>query len=749
MMIRWLFLLLLGFSTLAVAATPQRLKVGVALSGGGAKGAAHVGVLRVLEQNQIPVDYIAGTSMGAYVATLYAAGYSPEQIERRLTIFDFASGFSDEVPRSDLDLRNKRHRDDYPIELKVGFEDNKLKFAKGALEGQTMASLLRRSIGNIAEVKDFDTLPIPLRTVATSLSDRAEVRIDSGDLVTAMQASMAVPGALAPVKWQGQQLADGGLVNNMPVQVVRDMGADVVIAVDIGSPLLSEDQLNSVFDVLDQLTNYLTNLSRDQQVALMQPQDLLIVPNIEGVGTSDFEQMPLMIARGEEAMRGQVGKLSAVAISGDDYWAYQQQRQTAHQQLVAGASPLVAVRLNNQSWVKDRVIMEALRLEPGDNPTALQIDNAVDRVYAINDFAQVDAALKDGDHGRELVITTKGKDWGPNVFDLGLRFEDNFQDVAQWELGIALTSNNVGPLDGQWRNAINLGTRRTFSSDYYQPLEQLRRIYAFGRFEFEQRDWDTFTVDGSSRLGLLEQQRLTTAAGLGWNIGSSAQLELSYLYEDGNYKERFSSIGQPQSADYWKRAVELKFTSDDLDRRYFPTEGALWEFGVSQVSGQNQNLMVSSNNTGLASDIEQWVYHGRWLGASHIGRHNFFAKAEALVSEEDDLTLAQYTTAGGFFNLSGFHRDALYGNHKVLAGIGYHYDFGLSDATGNAPLFVGFTFEAGNVWLNRDDISADELIYAGSIFAGAETGIGTVSLGLGSNDRDQSSVYLVLGQIFE
>ncbi|QIZ78730.1 patatin-like phospholipase family protein [Ferrimonas lipolytica] len=750
---QWLWLPLCVFAATVNAAEqppqPERLKVGVALSGGGAKGAAHVGILRVLEQNNIPVDYIAGTSMGAYVAGLYALGYSPDEIETTLSTLDFTAGYSDKIPRKALNFRDRSHVDEYPIEMKVGFEDTKLKFAKGALDGQSMSSLLRRSIGSVSHIDDFDQLPVPLRTVATDLSDRSEVVISGGDMVSAMQASMAVPGALAPVQRDGRLLVDGGLVNNMPVSVVRDMGADVVIAVDIGSPLKAEDDLNSVFDVLDQLSGYLTNMSRDQQIALMQPQDVLVIPDITGVNTGDFKLMPDMIPRGEEAMRSKVRDLQNYALSEADFKQHQQRIRAGHQRLLGEQTQLVKITVDNNSWVKDAVIHEALNLYVGPVPTNDEIDAAVARIYAINEFSRVDAELMEVAEGRELVITTRSKDWGPNVFDLGIRMEDNFDDASEWEVGIALTINNVGPFDGQWRNTLDLGTRRRLKTEYYQPLDDLRLFYGIGSFEFEQRDWNAFSSDGSVRLNEIEQRRFTSRIGLGWNFRRSAQLEIAYQYEDGVFEDQISSNISKQKTDYWTRGFDVSFGYDQLDQRHFPTEGRRWIMRAQQVVGGNSGAVIDFSDNELSDSSDYWVYSANWTAAEHIGKHNFFAHVDGEVATEDTSSLNRFTTLGGFFNLSGFYRDSLYGNHKVMAGIGYHYDLGISSATGDSPLSIGFSAEAGNVWLVKDDIDADDLIYGGSVFMGADTSIGNVSLGIGYNDRHESSLYIVIGQPFK
>ena len=223
--------------TLPAVARP---KIGLVLSGGGAKGAAHVAVLKVLEQQHIPIDYIAGTSIGAYVGGLYALGYSAEDIEKIMFSTDWDKGYSDIIPRQALSYRDKQQRDKYNVPLNLGYTDGKVTSPSGLIQGQTMSRLYRNSTGLVRKFKSFDNLAIPFRAVATDLATSHPVVIDSGSLVFAMQASATVPGALNPSVWHNKLLVDGGIANNMPVDVVKAMGADIVIAVDIGSSLASK-----------------------------------------------------------------------------------------------------------------------------------------------------------------------------------------------------------------------------------------------------------------------------------------------------------------------------------------------------------------------------------------------------------------------------------------------------------------------------------------------------------------------------
>ncbi|WP_417345066.1 patatin-like phospholipase family protein [Ferrimonas sp.] len=722
----------------------ERPSVGVVLSGGGAKGAAHIGVLRVLEQNRIPVDYIAGTSMGSYVAGLYALGYSADEIEAILLSMDFNTGFDDEIPREDLSYRDKQQRDDFPLGIQMGYRSGELRFPKGALQGQTMRSLIRRSVGNIPEVGHFDDLPIPLRTVATDLTDRSEVVLESGNLVLAMQASMTVPGALAPIEINGHMLVDGGMANNLPVSVVKAMGADIVIAVDIGTPLKGKDELKSVFDIVDQLTGYLTNLTRDQQVALMGERDILLVPEIDGVGTSDFDLMPQMIPRGEAAARTKLEQLRALSLPEARYAGYLAQKQALRGFWEdKGAGELVAIELDNDSWVGETRILTALGVKPGQPLAQDEIEEAIARVYALDEFERVDAYIQERAEGRVLVVDTDGKSWGPHLFELGLRFEDDFDNPTTSNLDIAFTMNNITSLHGQWRNELSLGTNRRISSEFYLPLDANGRWYGRAQFEAQQERWERISPTADFPFRSIERKRDNWMAGLGINLGLAAQLELGYQYESGEVNDEhalvFSKLG-----DYEFHGAMVSFGYDTLDGAMFPTQGNRLLVSVSHIDERSKLAF-----DGLPTNKqESLVYHLEWTGATNWDQHSFFVKSELETIDSDGISFVHFTSLGGFLNLSGFYRDSLLGSHKgLIAGV-YTYDLSKGVLGITWPLYLGFSAEAGNVWLTREEADWDDLIYAGSLFIGAETKLGPAAIAWGMADSGDSSLYLFLGKRF-
>ena len=289
-----LFLVFIFFAEAAQA----RPKIGLALGGGGAKGAAHIGVLRVLEEHNIPIDYIAGTSIGSVVGGMYASGLTVDEIQKIMLETPWGDGYSDRIPRENLPWRSKQQSDQFNIPLEVGVENGNLKIPSGLLYGQVATKLLRTAVGDHPNFDGFDNLAIPYRAIATDLATYKAVIIERGSLIAAMRASSSVPGVLAPEVVDGVLLVDGGITINLPVKVVRDMGADIIIAVDIGSDLLPKEELRNTFEVIGQLTSFLTSSNTLSQRDLLTEHDYLIKPDIHGLSTTDWSHALLAFERG-------------------------------------------------------------------------------------------------------------------------------------------------------------------------------------------------------------------------------------------------------------------------------------------------------------------------------------------------------------------------------------------------------------------------------------------------------------------
>ncbi|MGI2155121.1 patatin-like phospholipase family protein [Shewanella oncorhynchi] len=717
----------------------ERLKIGVVLSGGGAKGAAHVGVLKILEEHNIPVDYIAGTSIGAYVAGMYSLGYSASEVEAIMMGVNWDSGYSDTIPRNILSYRDKQLRDRYNIPLNIGYNEGQVRAPSGLLRGQTMSQLLRQSTDLVQQFGHFDDLAIPYRAVATDLETSLPVVISHGSMVKAMQASATVPGALQPAQIEGKLLVDGGIANNMPVDVVKAMGADIIIAVDIGSPLVKKDKLDSTIAVLDQLSNFLTNASTEKQKQLLTDKDVLIRPAIDALSTTDFTIMPLALTLGKEAANGQLYKLSSMSVSPEEYAAYVEAKKAKGKLLMADVRhPINEIVFENQSKVSLNLLTETLDIKPGQAVSKDELNEALKRIYSLNKFERVDAEFVEGEDGRILTVTTKAKSWGPNYFQLGFNWEDDFNSESAISFDMAYTMTDLTFNGGEWRNEVKLGIEKLFATEFYQPLDRDQQFFSRARYQYDTRDWDLY--DNNSRILTFDKKTHTIELGIGYNYTLQGMIELGLVAEKGSI---VNDVWLTQDLDFSSYGAYFRFGYDSLDSISFPTSGNRVTLNV-YVRNEDFNDSIDDNQNQFSVQIE-----ADWKGALSVGNHAFVGKASIATNNNDGVNTLHLSELGGFLNLSGYHKDSIMGAHKVFGAFIYQYDLG-RDALGmtDYPLYLGWSLEAGNVWDERTDVTLTDLIYASSLYIGTDTSMGPAALGFGITDLGDKSFYLFVGKNF-
>ena len=343
------------------ANTAVRPRIALVLGGGGARGAAHVGVLKVLEELRIPVHYIAGTSMGSVVGGLYASGMSAQEIEREVLAMDWQDLFQDDLNRPERTFRRKRDDDLYAFNAKVGVSNGKIKVPLAYIRGQKFDLMLNRLTLPVVGIDDFDRLPVPYRAVATDLETGKEVVLAKGSLATAIRASLAVPAAFDPVEIDGRLLVDGGLANNVPVSVARDMGAEVFIVVAVGTELAKRDQINSALDVTAQLGSFLVSFNSEPQLQSLGSRDVLIRPSLGDLSSRDFTRAAAAIPIGERAAREAIDALRQYSVSEEDYAQFLASRDRAR----SGVPAIDFVRTDNRSRLDDAVIARRISAQPG------------------------------------------------------------------------------------------------------------------------------------------------------------------------------------------------------------------------------------------------------------------------------------------------------------------------------------------------------------------------------------------------
>ncbi len=725
--------LILQLTVLAFSAN-AREKIGLVLSGGGAKGTAHIGVLKVLEQHNIPVDYVVGTSIGAYVGGMYALGYEVSDIEAIMLGMPWDDGYSDFIPRESLAYDKKQHRDRYNLSIRLGYSDGEFKVPAGLLLGQSAYQILQRSTDTVSSFDSFDDLAIPYRAVASDIATAKMVVLDSGSINEAMKASAAVPGIVAAVVIDGKTLVDGGITNNMPIDVVKAMGADIVIAVDIGSPLAEQSELTSTVSVLNQLSTILTNNTSLAQKTLLTEKDILLRPAIDKLSTTDWSVMPQALALGEHEAQAQSAALMELSINDVDYQAYKNQKKLkAKKWFDALPGHISEIKISNNSKVENDIIEKVFAVELGKELTKEALDLAINRVYALDEFEHVTVEFEDSPDGRIITLTTQAKSWGPNYFDFGFNLKTDFADQSITSINMSYLMTNVSVNGGRWLNELELGWESLLASEFYQPLNHSHDIYSRARVSFAQDKWEKT----SFREELRKEYYQATLA-LGYDYSFKGIIELGVIAETGDL-----SLDKPgtDDFDYDSYGSFITFGYDTLDSINFPTDGNKLLIEVKWLKDEYSPQL---------SDIEKdtaFTYTIDWRGAIGIRGHTFVGIASfATIDNESDFSV-HVTELGGFLNLSGYQEDALIGVHKVFAAVVYQYDLGREIPGGSGlPIYLGTSVEAGNVWGIEDRIKYNDLISSGSIYLGTDTSFGPAVFGVGFATSGEHSFFLSIGK---
>lgn len=704
-----------------------RPRIGLVLSGGGARGAAHIGVIRVLEELRIPIDCIAGTSMGAIVGGLYASGMSVDELEKTLTSVDWSNAFLDDIPRQDRSFRRKSDDNLYLLKARAGLrDDGELALPTGVLQGQKLDQLFKGLTVAVASTTDFDQLHIPFRAVGTDIVTGKEVVLDHGDLAMAMRASMSVPAVFAPVEIDGHLLVDGGLSNNLPMDVARQMGADILIVVDISTPLSKREELDDALAITNQLTNFLTRGNTEAQLATLGKEDIFLVPDLEGISASDFSRAGEAIPRGVAAATAKRQDLARLAPGAVAYQAYQ-----AALAVPDTTVPVIEfVRLDNRSRISEDVLRARIHLRTGEPLDKATLEADIARMYGLELFETIRYEVVEEEGKTGVVLHVQERRWGPNYLQFGLASDNNFQGESNINVGLAYTRTAINSLAGEWRTAIQLGRDPAGFTELYQPLDEDSRYFVNPALYY--RTLNSYKYINDNREAQYRTGRYGMNLAGGRELGVWGEVRLGYDLSAGNTEVH---IGDPYEADRDFTNAELfaRLSLDTLNEIPFPSSGSYGtlEFATSQEA--------------FGSDSVYNQIKANWLSAKTWERYTLIGAALFDTTLDSDAPLESLFTTGGLLRLSGFAQNELSGQHLgLLRLIAFRRfgDFAL------LPIYVGGSLEQGNVWDRYEDIELGNSLTAGSIFVGADTPIGPIYLGYGMAEGGHESLYLYLGKLF-
>jgi NTE family protein len=716
---------------------PVRPRVCLVLSGGGARGMAHIGVLKVLEELKVPIDCIAGTSMGAVVGGLYASGMTAAQIDATMRTVDWQEAFRDTPPRRDLAFRRKQDDRNFLVRLPLGLKHGQILLPKGFIQGQKLQETLRQLTLSFSNSTDFDLLPTPFRAVATDLVTGNAVLLDKGDLSIAMRASISAPGLFAPVDSQGLLLVDGGLAENLPIDVARQMHADILIVSDVSFPLQPRTALDSALSISNQMLAILVRKDADRQRATLAAADVLIEPTLGTTSSTDFTAAGSTIAAGENAARGMLARLEALQVGDAAYTDYLVRRAARE----PGLPAIKFVRVDEQSKRYEKTILAEMQPLVGKPLNVDAVGKRITELYGLGNFETLDYALVDRGQGDDadsgIEIRARRKSWGPNYVRFGLDLEDNFQGNSRYNAAARFILTELDKLGGELVTDVQIGSDPKVASEFYQPLNATRTWFIAPSLRIEARDLQLYSND--VEVADYRDREAEAAFDIGRTLGNWGEIRVGYHRTNGAATVR---LGDPTlvESQYNNGELFVKFSYDRLDNLHFPREG-------SQFS-----LQWDANRTGLGADTAYDKVQADWLMARSLGRNTLllWASAGSVVGGTIKATaVPDFFPLGGFFNLSGLAPSSLFGPDYAIARAIYFRKIGRGgEGFFEFPAYVGMSLEMGNTWQTRSDVSFGSTHKDASLFLAFDTYLGPVYLGSGYDTAGHSAYYLFLGRTF-
>lgn len=748
------FFLIAAFTALmslvppARAADPapaQRPRVALVLSGGGARGLAHVGVLQVIEAARVPVDMIVGTSMGAIVGGLYAAGMEPAELAEEVGSLDWGSLFQRSEPRQNLSQRLKEEDVEMAPLIELGFRDGAFRLPTGAVSTRSLEVLLRRYTLATRHMATFDGLPTPFRAVATDMETGEAVVLEHGDLAGALRASMSVPGVFAPLEINGRLLGDGGLVNNLPVDVARRMGADVIIAVNIGTPLAGRDTLGTLLGMTTQMVNILTEQNVQRSIASLTPRDLLLAPPLGTITSADFGRGKALMDIGYSYAHSQRQTLEHLAVTPAEYAQWKLQRQQHLASARSRGGWISEIRFDGVDTSRVERIGQLIDSEAGQPLDVQRVEQDLRLLAATGDYERVDYHLEHlGPDGSEaLMVRLRENDWGPNYLRMGLDLRTDFEGQSAFNLRLSHNRRWLNNSGAEWRNRLQLGENTAASTELYQPLGPHGDQFVSAALGGGTRRVDLYADSGQSAV--VTRTDLSVGVDYGWPLGVLGHLGEARLGLVSSWHRTtpeliggaLTGLDPRQLTQRWNDSgLRLRVVSDQLDYANFPTAGH--RLRGELVTGRRHI------NGGSTDGFMRWDLNAtgvtRW-GADTLNLGIRLARTNRLaVGAIDEFSL------GGFQQLSGFRIGQVGGSMLAFGRMTYYRRLPLASSPLARAMFAGGSLEVGNAWLNPRDASLRDLLVGRSLFLGADTALGPLYLSVVSAPRGYTGLYLFLGR---
>lgn len=711
-----------------------RPKVALVLSGGGARGFSHVGVIRELERLGVKIDIVAGTSMGAMVGGGYASGYSVEQMQDIILGVDWKEMFALRPDRDEINWR--RRQDDFKGlgTQEIGLSKKGVLFPDSVVPAQHLEIFLRSITRHVSSVTDLSKLSIPFAAIATDL-DTGEAVVMQKDvtLADAMRSSMSVPGAFSPFPYKNHVLVDGGLAQNLPVEQAKAMGADIIIAVNAGTPLGKSEDIHSVAGVMGQMIGILTERNVDHSKSLLTEKDILITTDLTGFNAGDFQKAEAIIEAGEKSAKKYEPQLKRLAVSQKTFEQWNLARQSAVQP--PEARQVDSVQVQELEVVNPKSVIKSADLDLTKPITEDQIAQASAKIWATDDFTLVPYTFEPGPNGTQtLVWRPQEKPWGYNTIRVGGKISTDFNQEHTFDFLVAHTMGWLNSWGGEWRNEAQIGKDSYFSTSFYQPLGAASPLFLMPEIRYESQRYDWY--NGSSHaLATLKNKTLEGSLSLGLELGKASVFKAGVGYVSAQSKVSVGEIPGYNSMDDEASFVEISWQYDTLDNVNFPTKGFYLDARARRYD-QMENSADPEVSDYYVETIFPWDWGDGWVSV--------------LSGKAGSSTIPGRYPLGGLFNMSGAYYGRYSGSDMVLGRLQLSKRLQHTDVFG-FPIYVGAGFEMGRVqedvlptYLSDKDLGVWKK--AVSAYVAADSIFGPLYLAVGQTSDNDSAVYFFWGR---
>ena len=700
-----------------------RPKVGLVLGGGGARGAAHIGVLEVLQRLRVPVDCVAGTSMGALVAGAWAAGLSPADMRRELAAADWVDMFQDDPGYAELSYRHKRLSQHFLPGSETGLRDGGLASPPGVVLGQKVKLFFNRLVRAQTGEPLIEGLPLPLSIVATDIGSGARVVFRDGSLPQAMRASMSVPGLMAPLVYRGRKLVDGGLVDNLPVREVRERcGAQVVIAVNVGTPLLEPEQVSGLLSITAQMVALLTEQNVDASLAALGPQDVLIRPELGDIGAGDFARHAQAADLGRVAAELAAPQLDALSVDDARYAAWQASMAVRAQEVPR----IDEVRVVGLQRANEARLRRWVEQEEGKPLDLAALTRDLGRAYGEGLYERLDYQVQRVGDRHVLSLMPVEKSWGPDYLRLGVRLDSNLSQGSSYLLRAGYQRTWLNALGAELLLSGELGSTTGLSAELYQPLSATQRVFIDASALYRRERFDYFV--GEQRVSEYRSSRAQIDLMAGLNADVFGQLRAGWrATRTHNQLETgldvFSAVAERHRA-----GPLATLDVDRLDRLYFPRSG--WAVQAGWFGEQHGSFSRANVELRAALPLGPYVLGSRvfWVG-----------------SPRGSLPLSEAGRLGGFLNLTGFASGQLLGDEVTYAHVRAERIIGRLPLGLRGDMRMGIALETGRIAAPYALQPREGWLKSVALYLGGETPLGPVYVGIGQGSGRTVNAYLFVG----